>query len=91
LGDRVDTYRMMQRALKEAGIERGGAQLTVFERGRRETPVLGKVIAVGLVDEITDRQYVIVDGTDGRGRNALATAQCDLFASRVRIARVRCL
>ncbi|MGE0853845.1 MAG: DUF3363 domain-containing protein [Hyphomicrobiaceae bacterium] len=66
LGDRADTYRMMQRALKEAGIERGGTQLAVFERGRRETPVIGKVVAVGLVDEITDRQYVIVDGADGR-------------------------
>jgi type IV secretory pathway VirD2 relaxase len=66
LGERADTYRMMQRALKEAGIERGGTQLAVFERGRRETPVIGRVIAVGLVDEITDRQYVIVDGTDGR-------------------------
>ena len=66
LGERADTYRMMQRALKEAGLERGGTQLAVFERGRRETPVIGKVIAVGLVDEITDRQYVIVDGSDGR-------------------------
>ncbi len=66
LGERADTYRMMQRALKETGIERGGTQLAVFERGRRDTPVIGKVVAVGLVDEITDRQYVIVDGADGR-------------------------
>ena len=66
LGERADTYKMMQRALADAGIERGGAQLAVFERGRRETPVAGKVVAVGLVDEITDRQYVIVDGADGR-------------------------
>ena len=66
LGERADTYKMMQRALKEAGIDRAGSRLAVFERGRRETPVVGKVIAVGLVDEITDRQYVIVDGADGR-------------------------
>jgi hypothetical protein len=38
----------------------------VFEAGRRRTPVIAKIVAVGLVDEITDRQYVIVDGTDGR-------------------------
>jgi hypothetical protein len=57
---------MMQRASSEAGIERGRPQLAVFERGRRAAPVIGKVIAVGLVDEITDRQYVIVDGADGR-------------------------
>jgi type IV secretory pathway VirD2 relaxase len=66
LGERADTYRMMERALKQAGIERGGPRLAVFERGRRTAPVIGKVIAVGLVDEITDRQYVIVDGADGR-------------------------
>lgn len=66
LGERADTYKMMQRALAEAGLDRGGAQLALFERGRRQIPVAGKVIAVGLVDEITDRHYVIVDGADGR-------------------------
>lgn len=68
LGERADTYgnRMMQRALTEAGIERAGTHLAVFERGRRQSPVVGKVISVGLVDEISDRQYVIVDGADGR-------------------------
>ena len=66
LGERADTFKMMQRALKDAGIERPAPGLALFESGRRHTPVLGKVVAVGLVDEITDRQYVIVDGTDGR-------------------------
>ena len=66
LGERADTYKMMQRALAELGIDRGGAQLALFERGRRLTPVAGKVLTVGLVDEITDRHYVIVDGADGR-------------------------
>ncbi|MFM9850375.1 MAG: DUF3363 domain-containing protein [Hyphomicrobiaceae bacterium] len=66
LGERADTYKMMQRALAQAGLDRRGAQLALFERGRRRTPVAGKVIAVGLVDEITDRHYVIVDGADGR-------------------------
>ncbi len=57
---------MMQRALERAGIERPAPGLALFESGRRRTPLIGKVIAVGLVDEITDRQYVIVDGVDGR-------------------------
>jgi type IV secretory pathway VirD2 relaxase len=65
LGERADTYKMMQRALFEAGIDRG-ARLALFESGRRQTPITGKVIANGLVDEITDRHYVIVDGADGR-------------------------
>jgi type IV secretory pathway VirD2 relaxase len=66
LGERADTYKMMQRALADAGLDRGGAQFALFERGRRQTPVAGRVIAVGLVDEITERHYVIVDGADGR-------------------------
>jgi type IV secretory pathway VirD2 relaxase len=66
LGNRADTFKMMQRALKEAGIERPAPGLALFESGRRRTPLMAKVVAVGLVDEITDRQYVIVDGTDGR-------------------------
>ena len=66
LGDRADTYKMMQQALKAAGIERQPGMLAVFEKGDRKVPVVGRVIGVGLVDEITDRQYVIVDGADGR-------------------------
>jgi type IV secretory pathway VirD2 relaxase len=66
LGERADIFKTMQQALKEAGIDRPVPGLAVFESGRRRTPVIGKVVAVGLVDEITDRQYVIVDGIDGR-------------------------
>jgi len=66
LGLRADTFKMMQRALDAAGIERPAPGLALFEGGRRRTPLTGKVLAVGLVDEITDRQYVIVDGVDGR-------------------------
>jgi type IV secretory pathway VirD2 relaxase len=66
LGDRADKLKMMQRALQAAGIERQPGMMAVFERGDRKVPVIGRVVGVGLVDEITDRQYVIVDGTDGR-------------------------
>ena len=57
---------MMQRALKEAGIDRGAAAMALFERGPRKTPLIGKVVGVGLVDEITDRTWVVVDAVDGR-------------------------
>ncbi|MGE0851993.1 MAG: DUF3363 domain-containing protein [Hyphomicrobiaceae bacterium] len=70
LGERADTYKMMQRALTDAGIERAGTHLAVFERGRRQAPVVGTTIAVGLIDEISDRQYVVIDGIDGRAHYA---------------------
>ena len=66
LGDRADKFRMMQRALKEAGIERSVAAMALFERGPRKVPLIGKVVGVGMVDEITDRTWVIVDAVDGR-------------------------
>lgn len=66
LGDRVDKFKMMQRALKEAGIDRGAAAMALFERGPRKAPLIGKVVGVGLVDEITDRTWVVVDAVDGR-------------------------
>jgi hypothetical protein len=66
LGERADKFKMMQRALKEAGIDRGAAGLALFERGARKAPLLGKVVGVGMIDEITDRTWVAIDAVDGR-------------------------
>ena len=66
LGDRADKFKMMQRALAEAGIDRGAAALALFERGPRKAPLIGKVVGVGMVDEITDRSWVVIDAVDGR-------------------------
>ena len=70
LGERADTFKMMQRALRDAGIERGAAELAVFERGTRKAPVIGKVAGVGMIDEITDRSWVVIDALDGRAHYA---------------------
>ena len=40
--------------------------MALFERGPRKDPLIGKVVGVGLVDEITDRTWVVVDAVDGR-------------------------
>ena len=66
LGERADKFKMMQRALKGAGIERAAASMALFERGPRKAPLIGKVVGIGLVDEITDRTWVVVDAVDGR-------------------------
>jgi type IV secretory pathway VirD2 relaxase len=66
LGDRADKFKMMQHALKEAGIDRGAAAMALFERGPRKAPLIGKVVGVGMVDEITDRTWVVIDAVDGR-------------------------
>lgn len=66
LGERADKFKMMQRALREAGVERSAAALALFERGPRKAPLIGKVVGVGLVDEICDSTWVVIDAVDGR-------------------------
>jgi type IV secretory pathway VirD2 relaxase len=66
LGERADKIKMMQRALSEAGLDRSAAGYALFDRGTRRHPLIGKVVGVGFVDEITDRHYVVVDGADAR-------------------------
>jgi type IV secretory pathway VirD2 relaxase len=66
LGERADKIKMMQRALAEAGLDRSTTGFALFDRGTRRQPLVGKVVGVGFVDEITDRHYVVVDGTDAR-------------------------
>ena len=70
LGERADTFKMMQRALRQAGIDRGAADLAVFERGTRKAPLIGKIAGVGMIDEITDRSWVVIDAVDGRAHYA---------------------
>ena len=66
LGERADKIKMMQRALADAGLDRSAAGYALFDRGTRRQPLVGKVVGVGFVDEITDRHYVVVDGADAR-------------------------
>ena len=66
LGDRADKLKMMQRALTEAGIDRAASQMALFEKRPRKQPLIGKIVGVGLVDEITDRTWIILDAVDGR-------------------------
>src|SRR5262249_13403382 len=66
LGERADKFKMMQRALKEVGIDRGAAALALFERGARKAPLIGKVVGVGRIDDITDRSWAAIDAVDGR-------------------------
>ena len=66
LGERADKFKMMQIALREAGVERAAASMALFERGQRKAPLVGKVVGVGLVDEISDSTWVVIDAVDGR-------------------------
>lgn len=65
MSERRDIIRTMQRALTAAGIERAPHEQVVHS----EVPdggLVGRLVERGLADELTGRQYAILDGLDGR-------------------------
>ena len=68
LGKRNDIIATMHRAMREAKIDRPAGSFAIFEGEASATPVIGRVAAVGLTDEINDRHFVVVDGIDGKVR-----------------------
>jgi type IV secretory pathway VirD2 relaxase len=64
MGEQGDIIRTMQRALKAAGLERAPAEQVIDLSAAAN--VTGRLVARGLADELRDRQYLIVDGIDGR-------------------------
>lgn len=59
MGERGDILRAMHKALK-------GQQRELVLEAELATPVLGRIAAKGLADELNDRAYLVVDGIDGR-------------------------
>ncbi|WP_275760217.1 relaxase/mobilization nuclease and DUF3363 domain-containing protein [Ralstonia pseudosolanacearum] len=61
MGERGDIIRTMQRAM--SGKQR---DLAVFQSGEDGRAIVGRVVGKGLADELHDKGYLIVDGTDGK-------------------------
>lgn len=61
MGERGDIIRTMQRAM--SGQRR---ELAVFQAGEDGRAIVGRVAGKGLADELYDKGYLIVDGTDGK-------------------------
>ncbi|MDE1568257.1 relaxase/mobilization nuclease domain-containing protein [Aquabacter sp. P-9] len=68
LGERGDIIKRMHRALTELGIERGTASY-VLAAESLDVPVIGRLVARGLDDELHGSAYAIVDGVDGRSHH----------------------
>ena len=73
MGERGDIVRTMQRAM-------GGARrdLAVFAPGENAAHVVGRVAAKGMADELHDRGYLVVDGTDGKAHYVALGAKVEL-------------
>ena len=65
MGDLGDIIRTMHRELSFRLPERAVADQVIEDSGEMQ-PIVGRVVARGLADELNDRHYLIVDGVDGR-------------------------
>jgi type IV secretory pathway VirD2 relaxase len=68
LGMRGDIIKTMHRAFTERGQDRGVADY-VIESGAASSPIIGRLVATGLHDELTGEAYAVIDGTDGRAHH----------------------
>lgn len=73
MGERGDIIRTLQRAM--GGTQR---ELVVFEPGEKVRPIIGRVAAKGLADELYDKGYLVVDGIDGKAHYVALPAKTEL-------------
>jgi hypothetical protein len=66
LGERSDIMVTMNRVMRAHGIDRPVGDFAIFSGARKSQSVIGRVVEVGIADEMTDRKYLVVDGIDGR-------------------------
>ena len=71
MGERGDILRTMHKALK-------GQQRELVLETKMATPVIGRIAAKGLADELNDRGYLVVDGIDGRAHYVRLPVGADL-------------
>src|SRR5581483_73022 len=73
LGERGDIIRKMQRAFTRAHRD-----YSIFDATSAAPPITGRVAAKGLINELQDRGYIIVDGVDGRAHYVVLASKIDL-------------
>lgn len=66
LAERGDIIKTIHRELTSKGLARSAADFVVYDAEQNAEPVVGRLVARGLSDEMNDRHYLIVDGVDGK-------------------------
>ena len=82
MGERGDIIKTMHRQMIEQGIARSAVDYVIDDPANPVArPLVGRVIARGLSDEINDRHYLIVDGVDGRAHYSISARAMPLTYS----------
>lgn len=67
LGMRGDVIKTMHRVFTERGQDRSVADYVID--GGAGSPIIGRLVAKGLHNELTGEAYAVIDGTDGRAHH----------------------
>jgi type IV secretory pathway VirD2 relaxase len=67
LGARNDIIKTMHKALAEQGIDRTHGDYAIHKSA--PPPIIGRLVAKGLHDDLTGEAYTIIDGVDGRAHH----------------------
>ncbi len=78
MGERGDIIRTLQRAFSN-----GRRDFDIVGPAGPRTPIVGRIAAKGLADELNDRRYLIVDGIDGRAHYLVPPARTDEVELRI--------
>ncbi len=70
MAERERSFRIIDRALREVGIDRSLADRCVFAAREGAARSTGALVDWGMRDGVRDTPYVVVDGIDGRVRYA---------------------
>ena len=66
-GERGDIIKTMHRGLRQAGLDAGASESSIYDPADPRAPtVTGRIIDRGLHDELNDGHYVMIDAADGR-------------------------
>ena len=65
LGMRGDIIKTMHRRLQDKGVTRAFDDYEIHD-AKNFTPIIGKLVATGLHDELSGEAYALIDGVDGR-------------------------
>jgi type IV secretory pathway VirD2 relaxase len=66
-GERGDIIKTMHRGLRQAGLDAGGTEYSIYDPADSRAPtVTGRIIDRGLHDEMNDGHFVMIDAADGR-------------------------
>ncbi|MEQ8178554.1 MAG: relaxase/mobilization nuclease and DUF3363 domain-containing protein [Nitratireductor sp.] len=66
-GERGDIIKTMHRGLRQAGLDAGATEYSIYDPADLRAPTItGRIIDRGLHDELSDGHYVMIDAADGR-------------------------